>query len=180
MEINRHQVMNPHGLQDVRDHPSHDRLAPSMALVRPRIAQIGHHCRNARSRRPPTGIRQGQQLNEMFIRRWRERLHEKDFFSPYRLLQLDRRLSVREAFDRTGTRNHSQIRRDRDRQFRVRCARKDDEFLWHVQGLSVKFHAEFGRRLTLLIQAISPVYQPGDCAPRPRLTCSTLSRKAAS
>ena len=26
----------------------------------------------------------------------------------------------------------------------------------HVQGLSVKFDAEFGRRLTLLIQAIVP------------------------
>jgi hypothetical protein len=49
-----------------------------------------------------------------------------------------------------------------------------------VQGLSVKFHAEFGRRLTLLIQAIVPVYQPGDYASRPRLTSSALSRKAAS
>src|ERR1041385_2377168 len=71
----------------------------------------------------------------MRIRRRREWLYEEDFFPPYRFLKLDRSLSVREAFDRTGAWNHSQIRRDCNRQFRIRCSCKDGEWMRHVQGL---------------------------------------------
>ena len=137
MEIHGDDMVDPDCLEHIGHHPPRNGLAPAMPLVRPCIPQVWHHRRDARSRSPPTGIRQGQQLDEMIVDGWRQWLHEKDFFSSDRLQQLNRSLSVRESLDRAGARKHSQIRGDRSRQIRVRCARKDDKFSWHVRRLSL-------------------------------------------
>jgi hypothetical protein len=87
VQVDRDDVTDADGLQQVGDHAGHDRLAAAVPLVRAPIAEVGHDGRDVPGAGAAAGVGQGQKLHQALVHRRRGRLDDEHLPPADRLEQ---------------------------------------------------------------------------------------------
>jgi hypothetical protein len=89
VKVQGYNMLNADRLQQVGHHAGGDGFSLTMPLIGARIAEVRDNSRNASGRGTSTGVNEDQKLDQMFIDRRTERLHDEHFSSAHRFEKTD-------------------------------------------------------------------------------------------
>ena len=109
VQVHGQHPIHPRFSQQVGNEFGGDRLPSGGLAVGAGVAVIRHHCGDLPGRGPLAGIHHDQQLHQVIVHRGAGGLDQKDIAAADRLLNLDVKLAVCEAFDHPRPIWHAQI-----------------------------------------------------------------------